>query len=101
VASYGWVSVVPSLAGLGAGILISVCAYFPLLYLPVAAALRRLDPGLEEAAASLGRNPYQVFLKVVLPQLRLPLLGGSLLVSLHLLAEYGAFAMIRFDTFTT
>jgi iron(III) transport system permease protein len=27
--------------------------------------------------------------------------GGALLVSLHLLAEYGAFAMIRFDTFTT
>lgn len=27
--------------------------------------------------------------------------GGALLVALHLLAEYGAFAMIRFDTFTT
>jgi iron(III) transport system permease protein len=27
--------------------------------------------------------------------------GGALLVGLHLLAEYGAFAMIRFDTFTT
>jgi iron(III) transport system permease protein len=27
--------------------------------------------------------------------------GGGLLVALHLLAEYGAFAMIRFDTFTT
>ena len=38
---------------------------------------------------------------MVLPQLRLPILGGSLLVGLHLLAEYGAFAMLRFDTFTT
>src|SRR5690606_10982007 len=29
------------------------------------------------------------------------LLGGALLVGLHLLSEYGAFALIRFDTFTT
>ncbi len=29
------------------------------------------------------------------------ILGGALLVELHLLAEYGLFAMIRFDTFTT
>ena len=38
---------------------------------------------------------------MVLPQLRIAMTGGALLVALHLLAEYGAFAMIRFDTFTT
>jgi iron(III) transport system permease protein len=37
----------------------------------------------------------------VLPQLRLALCGGSLLIGLHLLAEYGLYVMIRFDTFTT
>jgi iron(III) transport system permease protein len=42
-----------------------------------------------------------VFVRIVLPQLRLAILGGGLLISLHLLAEYGAFVMIRFDTFTT
>jgi iron(III) transport system permease protein len=42
-----------------------------------------------------------VFFRVVLPQLRLAITGGGLLVGLHLLAEYGAFAMIRFETFTT
>ncbi|HEY1155368.1 MAG TPA: ABC transporter permease subunit, partial [Arthrobacter sp.] len=41
------------------------------------------------------------FFRVVLPQLRIAMTGGALLVGLHLLAEYGAFAMIRFDTFTT
>jgi iron(III) transport system permease protein len=99
--SYAWVSIVPSLHGLGAGVMISVIAYFPFLYLPVAAALRRLDPGLEDCAASLGLAPLSVFLRVVLPQLRLAICGGSLLVGLHLLAEYGLYAMIRFDTFTT
>ena len=101
VTSYGWVTVRPSLAGLPAGVLIASLAYYPLIYLPVAATLRRLDPGLEEVAASLGRGPWSVFRRVVLPQLRLPILGGGLLVGLHLLAEYGAFAMVRFETFTT
>ena len=36
-----------------------------------------------------------------LPQLRLAICGGSLLIGLHLLAEYGLYVMIRFDTFTT
>ena len=42
-----------------------------------------------------------MFFRVVLPQLRLAICGGALLVGLHLLAEYGLYAMIRFDTFTT
>ena len=37
----------------------------------------------------------------MLPQLKLAVWGGSLLIALHLLAEYGLYAMIRFDTFTT
>ena len=101
VHSYAWITLVPGLHGLGAGVLVSVIAYFPFLYLPIAASLRRLDPALEDAAASLGHAPWRVFLRVVLPQLRLAICGGSLLVGLHLLAEYGLFVFIRFDTFTT
>jgi iron(III) transport system permease protein len=101
VQSYAWVSLVPSIHGLFGGVLVSVLAYFPFLYQPVAAALRRLDPGLEDVAASLGVTPVRRFFRVVLPQLRLAILGGTLLIELHLLAEYGLFAMIRFDTFTT
>ena len=37
----------------------------------------------------------------MLPQLRLAICGGALLVGLHLLAEYGLYVLIRFDTFTT
>jgi iron(III) transport system permease protein len=101
VQSYAWVSVAPGLHGLGAGVLVSVLAYFPFLYLPVSATIRRLDPGLEDVASALGDPPLKVFWRVVLPQLRLAILGGSLLVGLHLLAEYGLYVMIRFDTFTT
>ena len=101
VHSYAWISLMPGLHGLTGGVLVSVLAYFPFLYLPVAAQLRRLDPAIEDAAASLGLNPWQVFFRAVLPQLRLAICGGSLLVGLHLLAEYGLYVMIRFDTFST
>lgn len=101
VQSYAWISLVPSLHGLTAGVFISVLAYFPFIYLPVSAVLRRLDPGIEDVATSLGTRPLAVFFRVILPQLKLAIWGGSLLVALHLLAEYGLYAMIRFDTFTT
>ena len=101
VNSYAWVGMVPSLHGLWAGVLVVTLSYFPFIYLPAAATLRRLDPAVEESARALGSNSAGVFVRVVLPQLRLAILGGVLLIGVHLLAEYGAFAMVRFDTFTT
>ena len=38
---------------------------------------------------------------MTLPQLRPAMYGGALLVGLHLLAEFGALQLLRFDTFTT
>lgn len=101
VHSYAWIGVAPGMHGLWSAVFISVIAYFPFIYLPVAATLRRLDPSIEDAAASLGLGPWRVFFRVVLPQLRLAIFAGGLLVALHLLSEYGLFVMIRFDTFAT
>jgi iron(III) transport system permease protein len=101
VNSYAWVSVVPWLNGLAAGVLVATLSYFPFVYVPAAATLRRIDPAIEESARALGSGSVGVFFRVVLPQLRLAILGGGLLIGVHLLAEYGAFAMLRFHTFTT
>jgi iron(III) transport system permease protein len=76
VHSYAWVSLVPGMRGLQSGVFVSVLAYYPFLYLPVAAALRRLDPAIEDAAASLGLGPWAVFFRAVLPQLRLASAGA-------------------------
>ena len=95
VQSYAWVSAVPAMHGLSAGVFLSLLAYYPFIYMPVAAVLRRLDPTLEDVAASLGTPPWRIFFRVVLPQLRLAICGGALLVALHLLAEFGLFAMVR------
>ncbi|HKT04933.1 MAG TPA: ABC transporter permease subunit, partial [Rugosimonospora sp.] len=70
-------------------------------FLPVAAALRRADAAAEEVAASLGRGRWAILWRVTVPQARAALAGGALLVSLYLLGEYGAFAMLRFTTFAT
>ncbi|MEA2191815.1 MAG: iron(III) transport system permease protein, partial [Solirubrobacteraceae bacterium] len=101
VSSFGWVSFFPSLRGFWGALLVTVAAYFPFVFLPAAAVLRGTDPALEDAARSLGLNAWATFWRVTLPQMRLPVLGGGLIIALHLLAEYGAFAQLRFPTFAT
>jgi iron(III) transport system permease protein len=101
ISSYAWVSLSPELQDFLGAWLVVTCSYYPLVYLPVAAALRGMDPALEEAARSLGQSPWGSFRRVVLPQLRPALLGGMLLVALNVLVEFGAFTLLRFRTFTT
>ncbi|WP_249933104.1 iron ABC transporter permease [Blastococcus sp. CCUG 61487] len=101
VNSYAWISLLPGLDTYAGALLVVTLSYFPFVYLPVYAAFRGLDPALEETARGLGLSSWQVFLRVQLPQLRVGLLGGSLLVALHLLAEFGALQMLRYPTFTT
>ena len=101
VNSYAWVSLDRSVVGYDGALLVITLSYYPLVYLPVVAALRGLDPALEEAAWSLGQDRWRSFRTVVLPQLQPALLGGTLLVGLHLLAEFGALQLLRFPTFTT
>ena len=101
VNSYAWISLLPGLDTYAGALLVVTLSYFPFVYLPLVAAFRGLDPALEETARSLGLSGWAVFLRVQLPQLRVALLGGSLLVALHLLAEFGALQMLRYPTFTT
>jgi iron(III) transport system permease protein len=76
-------------------------AVYPLVYLPVAASLRAADPGQEEVARSLGVGRLRTFARITLGQAKGAILGGCLLVTLVLLAEYGAFEMLGYQTFTT
>jgi iron(III) transport system permease protein len=101
IVGYAWHSIAPSLTGLKGAALVMSLDLYPLVYLPVAAALRRVDPALEESARSLGDGPWRTFRRVTLPQIRPALLGGCLVVTLALLAEFGAFEILNFQTFTT
>jgi iron(III) transport system permease protein len=101
VNSYAWISLLPGLDTYAGALLVVSLSYFPFVYLPAVAAFRGLDPALEETARGLGLSGWAVFRRVQLPQLRVAVLGGSLLVALHLLAEFGALQMLRYPTFTT
>ncbi|MET3805519.1 iron(III) transport system permease protein [Nakamurella sp. UYEF19] len=101
VAGFSWVSLTSSVRGYWGAVLVMTCALYPLVYLPVAAALRRSDTGVEEVARSLGRSRWATLFRVTLPLARPALGGGALLVCLYLLGEYGAFAALQFQTFAT
>lgn len=101
ITSYAWISLSSSLQDFLGALIVVGSAYMPLVYLPVAAALRGMDPAIEESGRSLGLSPLRCFTRLVLPQLRPALLGGMLLVALNVLVEFGAFALLRYRTFTT
>ncbi len=100
VVGFGWVSLDHGLHGYLAAVLVMTLSLYPLVYLPVATALAGLDGALHEAARSLGLGPWRTFWRVTLRQIRPAILGGCLLVTLGLLAEYGAFEIVQYQTFT-
>jgi iron(III) transport system permease protein len=101
VHGYCWVSLFPAVQGFWGAALVMTSSLYPLVFLPVAATLRRSDAAAEEVARSLGHGRLAVVWRVTLPLTRPALAGGALLVALYLLGEYGAFAMLRFSTFAT
>ncbi len=100
VIGFGWVSLDHSLQGYWAAVMIMTLSLYPLVYLPAVAGLAGVDPALEEVARSLGLGPWGVFFRVTLRQMLPAVLGGALLVTLGLLAEYGAFEIVQYQTFT-
>jgi len=90
----------PSLYGFPGAVLTLALLSYPYLLLSVRASLLRMDPALEEASRSLGHNTWQTFWRVTLPYLRTALGVGGLLVALYTLRDFGAVAIMRYDTFT-
>jgi iron(III) transport system permease protein len=101
VVSFGWNSLWTWAHGFRGAVIVMTLAVYPLVYLPVAASLRSADPGQEEVARSLGSGRVRTFVRITLGQAKGAILGGCLLVALVLLAEYGAFEILGYQTFTT
>lgn len=99
-AAFAWVSWRPSMAGFGAATLVLTIVSYPYVFLPVAAALNRLDPAQEEVARSLGWRPGSVLLRLTLRQIRPAISAGALLVALYVLSDFGAVATMRYEVFT-
>jgi iron(III) transport system permease protein len=90
----------PSIYGFwGAALALTLVSY-PYVFLSVRAGIRGLDPALEEAARSLGKNSRVVFWQIVLPHLRPSIAAGALLAALYSLSDFGAVAMLQYTSFT-
>ncbi|MBB3103404.1 molybdate ABC transporter permease subunit [Azomonas macrocytogenes] len=77
------------------GVLIaSVVAGLPLVVKPVQSALENVSGRLAEAARVLGKNEWQIFLRVLLPNIRRILITGLLLALGRSLGEVGITLMI-------
>ena len=94
-------------AMLAASVAVAAVLALPLVFLLIeahgagVASLRGADPVQEEVSRALGVGRVRTFLRVTLGQARGAILGGCLLIALMILAEYGAFEILGFQTFTT
>jgi iron(III) transport system permease protein len=91
---------VPEIYGLVGAVLALTISTYPYVYLLAVAALRDLDPALEEASRSLGRSRAQTFRRVTLPVLRPSLGAGALLVALYTLSDFGAVSLMQYGSLT-
>lgn len=101
VVSYSWSSLSGRFESMWGAILVLTLSSYPLVYLPVSAAIRGMNPNLEHVARSLGSTRWRIFWAIVLPQALPAIGGGALLVYTHMLAEFGALSLLRVQTFTT
>jgi iron(III) transport system permease protein len=100
VAAFAWLALTREAASfVGLVTVLTACTY-PYVYLPVAAALARTDPALEDVARSLGHGRVHTLWSVTLRQVRPAIAAGALLVALYVLSDFGAPSILRYDVFT-
>ncbi|MDG2218226.1 MAG: iron ABC transporter permease [Acidimicrobiales bacterium] len=94
------IETLPDMRGFRGAWLVLTLFTYPYVYLPVAARMASLPPSLEESARLLGRSPVAVFRTVVLPQASSAIWAGTLLVFLYAISDFGAVALLGYDTLT-
>lgn len=98
--SGGLLAAIPQPEGFWGAFLVLTVFTYPYVYLPVLARIAATSPSTEEASRLLGRSPLPTVAAVLLPQLRTAVIGGSLLVFLYVLSDFGAVSLLRYDTLT-
>ena len=73
---------------------------FSYVFLMSYAAMTHGNPHLEEAARLHGATPREVFRRITLPLVRPAVVAGLAVVALHVLSDFGAVSMLRYQTFT-
>ena len=96
----GLVPFLPRPQGFTGALVVLTLLTYPYVYLLVLARLRLVSRSHEEASRLLGAGPLRTALTVVVPQLQQATAAGGLLVFLYVLSDFGAVALLRYDTIT-
>jgi iron(III) transport system permease protein len=91
---------IPDLYNIWGVTLVLSLAGFSYVFLLARTALSQSTRTLEEAARIQGASPVEVFWRINLPLLRPAIAAGLAVVVLHVLSDFGAVSMLRFQTFT-
>lgn len=83
----------------GAALILSL-AGFSYIYILVRSALSHSTRTLEESARLQGAGSFEVFWRINLPLLRPAIAAGLAVIVLHVLSDFGAVSMLRYQTFT-
>ena len=101
----GWGIDLPPIYGSFGIALASAFSHYPVVFLVLRGGLSRVNPALEEAAASLGRGRLAVIGTVTLPLVLPALVTGALLVFLGIIADFGTPSILgegeRYPVFAT
>lgn len=90
----------PQLTGLAGAWLVLTLFTYPYVYFPVAARLSTLPSSIEQTSLLLGSSLVSTFRRIVLPQAARSITAGMLLVFLYAISDFGAVAILRYDTLT-
>jgi iron(III) transport system permease protein len=82
-------------------ILVMTLAFYPYVYLTVAAAFRGQSHQIIEAAQTLGMTRIRAFFTVSLPMAYPGIMAGLLLTMMETLADFGTVTLFNYNTFTT
>lgn len=91
----------PSIRSPGALVAVLTLALYPYVYLVAREAFATQGTRAFEAARSLGMAPWRAFRSTSLPLARPWVAGGTLLVLMEVLADFGTVSAFNYDTFTT
>lgn len=101
VGTFALLATFPHLTGFWPLVAVLVLTSTPLVTVPTMGALALADHTLSDVARTLGRPAWRAFLSTTMPQILPAALAGTLLAVLYALSDFGAPAMMRYETLTT
>lgn len=91
----------PNVRSLGGAIVMLSLALYPYVYLLARAAFLEQSVAMLEAARSLGRTPWQSFLRISLPLARAGIVAGLALALMETVSDFGTVEYFGVSTLTT